>query len=93
MAVIDSPSRTVEVMCFTSPRPATASSTRRVTWVSSSDGAAPGCWTVTTTAGRSRSGVLLIRNPGKATSPARVSSTNSITVGIGLRIDQAEMLR
>ncbi|MFC7691075.1 hypothetical protein ACFQY5_17390 [Paeniroseomonas aquatica] len=48
---------------------------------------------LTTTAGRSMSGVLLIRSPGKATIPPRVSSRNSTAVGIGLRMAQAEMLR
>ena len=80
-------------MCLTSLRPAIASSTRRVTCVSSSDGAAPGCRMVTSTAGRSMSGVLLIRSPGKAASPPMVSSRNSTMVGIGLRIAQAETLR
>ena len=62
MAVVDAPSLTVEVMCLTWPRPATLSSIRRVTWVSSSVGAAPDWITVTTTTGRSMSGKLLVRS-------------------------------
>ena len=60
--VVDTPSLTTEVMCLTEPSPATASSTRRVTWVSISVGAAPDWTTVTATTGRSTSGKLLVRS-------------------------------
>ncbi len=47
--VLETPSWTLEVMCTTSPTVATEFSTMRVTWVSSSAGAAPASVTVTVT--------------------------------------------
>jgi hypothetical protein len=79
-------------MWRTWPRPAIESSISRVTWVSSSVGAAPGREALTTTSGRSTSGLSLIRMLVKPEIPARVSSTNSRMTGIGFLIAQREML-
>src|SRR3546814_10493320 len=70
-----------------------AASTRWVTWVSISVGAAPG-WLMSTSApGKSMSGSFCTSMRTNEISPARVSATNRTIGGIGLRIDQAEMLR
>src|SRR3989338_5560307 len=93
ITVVEAPSTIVELVCRTWPSPAIESSIRRVTWVSSSLGAAPGRTAVTTTIGRSTSGLLLIRIERKPAIPAMVSSRNSRMTGIGFLIDQDEMLR
>jgi hypothetical protein len=62
----------------------------RATSVSSCAGAAPGSDAVTITVGRSMSGKFCTFMALKDSRPPKVSSTNSITAGIGLRIDQDE---
>ena len=57
----------------------------RATSVSSCAGAAPGSAAVTVTVGRSMSGKFCTFIALKDSMPAKVSSTNSITAGIGLR--------
>src|SRR3546814_15712671 len=70
-----------------------AASTRWVTWVSISVGAAPG-WLMSTSApGKSMSGSFCTSMRTNEISPARVSATNRTIGGIGLRIEQAEMVR
>ena len=87
------PSRAVELISSTPLIPRTAASTRWVTWVSSSDGAAPGWTTVTAAAGKLMSGLLLTSMRRKLTSPIRLSAANSTSGKTGLRIAQLEMLR
>ncbi len=58
--VDDSPSVTVEVTCLTPATLATAASTGRVTWVSTSLAAAPDSTTLTATTGNDTSGYSLI---------------------------------
>ena len=60
----------VEVMCLTPLMPATASSTRLVTWFCSSDGAAPDWVTVTETIGMSMFGKRVIGSFWKLNTPA-----------------------
>src|SRR5512139_248598 len=66
------------------------SSSLRATSVSICAGLAPGSAAVTVIMGRSMSGNCWIFMPRKPIAPTSVSSTNSSTAGIGLRIDQAE---
>jgi hypothetical protein len=51
------PSRTSELISSTPSTPRTAASTFWVTWLTISDGAAPGCEMVTVAAGKSMSGL------------------------------------
>src|SRR5689334_22435929 len=71
--------------------PAMASSILRVTWVSSSPGAAPD-WVIDTwTIGISIFGMRVIGSDLKLNTP-RITSTNEVTIaGIGDRIDHADM--
>ena len=78
------------VMCFRPCRVAIEFSSLRATSVSSCAGAAPGSAADTVTVGRSMSGKFCTFIALKDSRPPKVSSTNSITAGIGLRIDQAE---
>ena len=91
--VCDDPSVTVEVMCLTPLMPANASSTLRVTCVSSSAGAAPDCVTRTMTTGMSMLGKRATGIERKLTMPSVIRTRNSTSAGTGLRIDHAEMLR
>ena len=84
------PSCTVVVMCFKPCRVAIEFSILRATSVSSCPGAAPGSRAVTLTSGRSMSGKFCTFIALKDSMPAKVSSTNSITAGIGFLIDQDE---
>ena len=93
MTVVDWPSDTVELIWSIPARLRTAASILSVTWFSSSLGAAPGWLTETITTGKSMSGLSLTCIRAKLTMPATVSIANSTSAGIGLRIDQAEMLR
>src|SRR5687767_10344346 len=77
-------------MCFRPCSVAMAFSILRATSVSSCAGAAPGSDAVTLTVGRSMSGKFCTFMALKDRKPAKDSSTNSITAGIGLRIDQEE---
>src|SRR5882762_1028697 len=80
-------------MCLTPTTPAAAFSTFLVTWVSSALGAAP-VWTmVTVTIGMSMLGIWVIGRVFRLTAPSAINTTKSTNDGIGLRIDQAEMLR
>jgi hypothetical protein len=65
-------------------------SSLRATSVSSCAGAAPGSEAVTVTVGRSMSGKFCTFIALKDSMPAKVSSTNSMTAGIGFLIDQEE---
>src|SRR4030088_1241307 len=79
-------------MCLTPTTPDAAFSTFLVTWVSSSLGAAP-VWTmVIVTIGMSMLGIWVIGRVFRLTAPSAISTTKSTNDGIGLRIDQAEML-
>ena len=89
-AMVATPSVSVVVMCLSPCVVAMAFSILRATSDSSWPGAAPGSTAVTMTTGRSISGkfcTFMARNDSR---PARVSSTNSMTAGIGLRMDQAD---
>ncbi len=89
-AMVAVPSTMVVVMCLRPCVVAMAFSILRATSVSSWPGAAPGRAAVTITTGRSMSGkfcTFIARNDSR---PAKVSSTNSIAAGMGLRMDQAE---
>src|SRR5688572_7723841 len=77
-------------MCFRPCSVAMAFSILRATSVSSCAGAAPGSDALTLTVGRSMSGKFCTFMALKDRKPPNVSSTNSITAGIGLRIDQEE---
>src|ERR1700704_4330192 len=80
-------------MCLTPTTPDAAFSTFLVTWVSSSLGAAP-VWTIViVTIGMSMLGIWVIGRVFRLTAPSAISTTKSTNDGIGLRIDQAEMLR
>ena len=81
------------MMCLTPLTPATASSTRFVTWFCSSDGAAPGCVTVIETIGMSMFGKRVIGSCRKLKTPRTSSTMNRTIDGIGFRIAQAETLR
>ncbi|MNS17736.1 hypothetical protein D3C72_494170 [compost metagenome] len=85
------PSTTVERMWSRPFTPTTASSTLRVMSVSSSVGLAPGRVTVTTIMGKSTSGHWLMPRPRKVPRPITVRSTNSMKMGIGFLMAQAEM--
>ena len=92
-AVIETaPSCTLVVMCFKPCKGAKAFSSLRATSVSNWVGAAPGKLALTVMVGRSRSGKLWTFIEPKAMNPATVSNTNSMTEGIGFRIDQEETL-
>ena len=73
--------------------PRTADSTRWVTCVSISFGAAPGCETETIAAGKSMSGALLTCIRANDDEPASISPTNRTIGKTGLRMHQDEMLR
>ena len=84
------PSCTLVVMCF---RPCTVAmefSSLRATSVSNCAGAAPGNDAETLTVGKSMSGKFCTFMALKDKMPPNVSSTNSITAGIGFLIDQEE---
>ena len=87
---VTAPSCTLVVMCFSPWMVATAFSSLRATSFSSCAGAAPGSEAVTVTVGRSMSGKFCTFIALKDSSPPKLSSTNSITAAIGLRMDQAE---
>ncbi len=89
--VSELPSVTVELMCLTPATPATASSTFRVTWVSSSEGAAPDWVMVTAITGTSMLGARVMGMSRKASTPSTVSTANSTMDGIGRRIAAPEM--
>jgi hypothetical protein len=92
-AVMDTtPSCTLVVMCLRPCKGAKAFSSLRATSISSCEGATPGKLAVTVMVGTSRSGKFCTFMDPKAMKPATVSSTNSMTAGIGLRIDQEETL-
>ena len=86
------PSCTLVVMCLRPCSGASAFSSLRATSVSSCEGATPGRLAVTEMVGTSRSGKFCTFMDPKAMKPATVSSTNSMTAGIGLRIDHEETL-
>ena len=65
-------------------------SSLRATSVSSCAGAAPGSEAETLTVGRSMSGKFCTFMALNDSMPPKVSSTNSITAGIGFLIDQEE---
>ena len=90
MISVTAPSCTLVVMCFRPVTVAIEFSSLRATSVSSWDGDAPGSAADTVTVGRSMSGQFCTFMALKDSRPPKVSSTNSITAGIGLRIDQAE---
>src|SRR5688500_15189935 len=79
-------------MCLSPCTEAIAFSILRATSVSSCAGASRGSDAVTVTVGRSMSGKFCTFMPLKARTPPKVSSTNTITAGMGLRIDQEETL-
>src|SRR5260221_8388358 len=83
----------LEVMCLTPTTPAAAFSTFFVTCASSSLGAAPVCVMVMVTTGMSMLGICVIGNVFRLTTPSTIRTTKSTNPGMGLRIDQAEMLR
>ena len=87
------PSLTVLSISSTPLTPRIAVSTRCVTCVSISFGAAPGCATETIAAGKSMSGLLFTCIPANATSPASISPTKSTIGATGLRMHHDEMLR
>src|SRR5262249_31433494 len=93
MLVVEIPSSMIDVMCLMLPMPATASSTLRVTCVSSSTGAAPACVTVTDTTGMSMLGDSSMPSVKKQNSPTTVSTRKSTDVGTGCVMDQAEIFR
>ena len=93
MLVADVPSVIVEVMCLTPLTPAIASSTRFVTCVCNSAGAAP-CWvTVTATIGTSTFGICVIGRAAKPNRPSASITTKNTIEGRGLRMAQAETFR
>lgn len=75
-------------MCFKPCTVAMAFSSLRATSVSSCAGAAPGSEAETLTVGRSMSGKFCTFMALNDSMPPKVSSTNSITAGIGFLIDQ-----
>ena len=87
------PSRTVLLISSTPVMPRIADSTRWVTCVSISFGAAPGCDTETIAAGKSMSGALFTCIRANAMRPASIRPTNSTIGPTGLRMHQDEMLR
>ena len=90
-SVVETPSATEEVKCFTPATLATASSTLRVTWVSSSAGAAPDWVIAMETMGTSTLGARVIGMLRNAATPSTSSTTNSTMAGIGRRIEAPEM--
>src|SRR5882672_5742324 len=80
-------------MCLTPTIPAAAFSTFFVTWVSNSLGAAPVWVTVMVTMGMSMLGICVIGRVFMLTAPSTIRTIKNTNGGIGLRIDQAEMLR
>src|SRR6202040_3192325 len=91
--VTDTPSEMLDVMCLTPTTPAAAFSTFFVTWVSNSLGAAPVWVTVMVTMGMSILGICVIGSVFRLTAPSTITTTKNTNDGMGLRIDQAEMLR
>jgi hypothetical protein len=87
------PSRTVDWISSTPLMPRMAASTRCVTCVSSSEGAAPGIEIVTSAAGKLMSGLLFTSIRMKLMMPSKVSATNRTSGITGLRIAQLEILR
>src|ERR1700730_9022276 len=83
----------LDVMCLTPTTPAAAFSTFFVTCVSNSLGAAPVWATVMVTMGMSMLGICVIGSVFRLTAPRTIRTTKNTNGGIGLRIDQAEMLR
>ena len=90
--VVDVPSVSVDVMCFTPAIFATASSTTFVTCVSSSAGAAPDCVIFTDTIGISMFGKRVTGSCLKLKTPSSISTANRTIAGTGRRIDHAETL-
>ena len=86
------PSVTKLVRCLTPVMLATASSTRLVVCASSSAGEAPGCRMVTETTGTSTLGARVTGSIRNDTRPSRVSTANSTSGGIGLRMAAPEIL-
>ena len=89
--VCDWPSVTVELSSSIPSIVRTAASTRCVTCVSSSVGAAPGWAMMTMAPGKSMSGSLWTPIMRKETMPATVRPKNMTSGGIGFRMDQAEI--
>src|SRR6202047_4320570 len=83
----------LDVMCLTPTTPAAAFSTFFVTCVSNSLGAAPVWATVMVTMGMSMLGICVIGSVFRLTTPSTNRTTKNTNGGMGLRIDQAEMLR
>src|SRR4030081_10391 len=83
----------LDVMCLTPTTPATAFSTFFVTCVSNSLGAAPVWIMVMVTMGMSMLGICVIGRVFRLITPSTIRTTKNTNGGIGLRIDQAEMLR
>src|ERR1700687_2000485 len=83
----------LDVMCLTPTTPAAAFSTFFVTCVSNSLGAAPVWATVMVTMGTSMLGICVIGRVFRLTTPSTIRTTKNTNGGMGLRIDQAEMLR
>ncbi len=90
IAVVDTPSLTVDWMKSTPEIPATASSTSRVTCVSSSAGAAPACVTSTETIGTSIFGKRVIGRAKNDMIPSTSSRKKPSSGAIGFRMAQAE---
>ena len=89
--VLEDPSVIVDLMCLTFVTPATESSTRLVTCVSSSTGAAPDCVMSMVTIGMSMFGKRVIAMFRKLRRPSVINTRKSTSEGIGRRIDHAEM--
>src|ERR1044072_6541777 len=87
------PSRMLELISVTPLIPRTAASTRRVIWISSSGGAAPGWLIETVAAGDVKSGWRFASIRLNAMSPMASRKVNNTSGMTGLRIAQAEMLR
>src|SRR5258708_13627243 len=83
----------LDVMCLTPTTPAAAFSTFFVTCVSNSLGAAPVWVTVMVTMGMSMLGICVIGRVFRLTTPSTIRTTKNTNGRMGLRIDQAEMLR
>jgi hypothetical protein len=92
ISVTEEPSVSVDITCLTPVILATASSTRLLTWLSSSAGAAPDWVTVTEISGTSMFGKRVTGSFENESSPSTQSTTKSRIDGTGLRIDQAEKL-
>ena len=87
---VTAPSCTLVVMCLRPCSVAMLFSSLRATSVSSCAGAAPGRDADTLTVGRSMSGKFCTFMALKDSRPPKVSSTNSITAGIGFLMAQEE---